>query len=66
MQQAMATAPTHLTQNVPADPTAFGGGAIMGRLVDGLLDTEDDNYSPADGQTRTDVRRQCWRILADW
>jgi hypothetical protein len=39
-----------LTQNVAVDPTAFGGGAIMGRLVDGLLDTEFDNYSPADGR----------------
>ena len=39
-----------LTQNVPVDPTAFAGGAIMGRLVDGLLDTEDDNYAPSDGR----------------
>ena len=39
-----------LTQNVPVDPTAFGGGAIMGRLVDGLLDTEDDNYVPSEGR----------------
>ena len=39
-----------LMQNVPVDPTAFAGGAIMGRLVDGLLDTEDDNYAPADGR----------------
>jgi len=39
-----------LTQNVPVDPTAFGGGAIMGRLVDGLLDTEDDNYAPSEGR----------------
>lgn len=39
-----------LFQNVPVDPTAFGGGAILGRLADGLLDTEDDNYAPADGR----------------
>jgi OmcA/MtrC family decaheme c-type cytochrome len=39
-----------LMQNVSVDPTAFGGGAIMGRLVDGLLDTEDDNYAPSDGR----------------
>jgi hypothetical protein len=39
-----------LTQNVPVDPTAFGGGAIMGRIADGLLDTEDDNYAPSDGR----------------
>ncbi len=35
-----------LTQNVPVDPTAFGGGAIVGRIADGVLDTEDDNYNP--------------------
>ena len=39
-----------LVQNVPVNPTTFGGGAIMGRLVDGLLDTEDDNYAPSDGR----------------
>jgi OmcA/MtrC family decaheme c-type cytochrome len=39
-----------LTQNVSVDPTAFGGGAIMGRIADGLLDTEDDNYAPSDGR----------------
>lgn len=39
-----------LTQNVPVDPTAFGGGAIMGRIADGLLDTEDDNYAPSEGR----------------
>ncbi len=39
-----------LTQNVPVDPTDFAGGAIMGRLVDGLLDTEDDNYAPSEGR----------------
>lgn len=39
-----------LTQNVPVDPTAFGGGAIVGRIADGLLDTEDDNYNPSEGR----------------
>ena len=39
-----------LIQNVPVDPTAFGGGAIMGRIADGLLDTEVDNYAPSDGR----------------
>jgi len=35
-----------LTQTISVDPTAFGGGAIMGRIADGLLDFEDDNYDP--------------------
>jgi OmcA/MtrC family decaheme c-type cytochrome len=39
-----------LMQNVPVDPTAFGGGAIMGRIADGLLDTEYDNYAPSEGR----------------
>ncbi|MDH3614416.1 MAG: hypothetical protein OES10_14200 [Gammaproteobacteria bacterium] len=53
-----------LTQTIPVDPTAFGGGAIMGRIAHGLLDTEDDNFDP----TGTGRRVQMYADLtgASW
>ena len=54
-----------LTQTVSVDTTAFGGGAIMGRIAHGLLDTEDDNYNPSAGrrvQMYADLTGASWLI----
>jgi hypothetical protein len=39
-----------LTQTVDYDPTAFAGGAIMGKIADGLLEIEERQYNPAKGK----------------
>ena len=44
-----------LTQNIPVDPTAFTGGAIVSRLVTGPLDIEDDHYDPQGNGNRAQI-----------
>ena len=39
-----------LAQNVDYDVSAFGGGAIVGKIANDLLDIEDDQYNPAAGK----------------